>query len=128
MTLTWGTGRSFGPISRREKPVGNDFTCYTNDAITGSDAGSGTMASADGGSGSPIAIGTSVVTLNVPDQCVEVVLCGDAAFIYSMEAAMNTYFRVPADTVISIGVATRNAVYVATLTSTSNLSIKWVLV
>lgn len=127
---TWGSGRTYGPFSRGEKPVGNDFLTSTEDMGTSTDydGASGGVASADGGSGSPLAIGTSIVTLNIPDDAVELVLCGSSAFLYSEDVLMTHWFRVPADTVVPIGVAQRNTVYVKTSTGTSNLSIKWVLI
>lgn len=107
----YGSARQLGPLSRGEKPVGNEFFTTLNSAV----------------SGSPLAITTSMVTLSIPDNCVEVVLCGDAAWYYSEDSTFTSYFRVPADMVIPIGVAQMTSVYVKAVT-TANLSYKWVII
>lgn len=109
---TYGASRAFGPISRKEKPVGNEFLTTLNSAL----------------SGSPLGVGTSEVVLNIPDNCVEVILCGDASFYYSEVTGMANYFTVPADTVVAIGVAQMTALYVKSAAGTCNLSYKWVLI
>ncbi len=109
---SWGSSRTYGPMDKGPKQVGNDFLTVNEDSV----------------SGSPLAVGTTQITLNIPDGCVEVVFCSDAVFYFTEDSNFGTYFRVPTNTIKQVGVAERTALYLKSASGTANVSIEWVTI